>query len=147
MIDDSECYVLRKGEIDPAQPTLVRVHNSSVFDDLLGRPGPQCQALQRAMTTIGDHGAGLIIIFPFPRSQSPGSSSGSIAAEREIDPQTYGIGAQVLAELKVNKAILVTDSPAPKLVGLDAFDVSIVGTCPLGGPRTGFVRTRGRRRA
>jgi 3,4-dihydroxy 2-butanone 4-phosphate synthase / GTP cyclohydrolase II len=131
-IDGSECYVLRMGEIAVDRPTLVRVHNSSVFDDLLGRPGPRQHALQRAMISIGRHGSGLIVIFPFPRSQSASFQHPEPGVDRDGDYQTFGIGAQVLAELGVNEMILLTDSPPRSMAGLEAFQLKVVGTHPLG---------------
>jgi 3,4-dihydroxy 2-butanone 4-phosphate synthase/GTP cyclohydrolase II len=38
-VDGTESLVLQKGQVAPGQPTLVRVHSFSAFDDLLGRAG------------------------------------------------------------------------------------------------------------
>ena len=46
-------------------------------------------------------------------------------------PQTlrqYGLGAQILSSLGLSKLILLTNSPQPKVVGLDAYGLEIVGT-------------------
>ena len=44
------------------EPTLARVHPISLFDDLLGQPGPRKRTLQRAMEAVGEHGSGIIVI-------------------------------------------------------------------------------------
>jgi len=52
----------------------------------------------------------------------------------EHSPQTlrqYGLGAQILAALGLSKIILVTNSKAPKVVGLDAWGLTIAGTHPV----------------
>ena len=46
-------------------------------------------------------------------------------------PQTlrqYGLGAQILSSLGLSKIVLLTNSPRPKVVGLDAYGLEIVGT-------------------
>jgi 3,4-dihydroxy 2-butanone 4-phosphate synthase/GTP cyclohydrolase II len=49
----------------------------------------------------------------------------------EVSPQTlrqYGLGAQILSSLGISDMILLTNSPKPKVVGLEAYGLSIVGT-------------------
>ncbi len=46
-------------------------------------------------------------------------------------PQTlrqYGLGAQILSSLGISEMILLTNSPQPKVVGLDAYGLEIIGT-------------------
>ena len=59
-VDGTLSRVLQKGSVLPGRPTLVRVHAISVMDDVLGRRGPRGCLLQRAMTQIGEAGAGLL---------------------------------------------------------------------------------------
>src|SRR3546814_15375980 len=47
--DGSVNLVLQKGAVDPQGVTLVRMHAVSLFDDLMGRPGPKKRRLQRSM--------------------------------------------------------------------------------------------------
>src|SRR3712207_4640453 len=58
-VDSSEHYVLLKGKVVPAKPTLARLLTASIFADMLGQPGLRKRALQRAMVQIGEAGAGL----------------------------------------------------------------------------------------
>ncbi len=58
-VDGGESFALVKGEVPPDRPILVRVHNPSVYSDLLGQPGPREHALQKAMVRIGKEGSGL----------------------------------------------------------------------------------------
>jgi 3,4-dihydroxy 2-butanone 4-phosphate synthase / GTP cyclohydrolase II len=46
-------------------------------------------------------------------------------------PQTlrqYGLGAQILSSLGLSRLILLSNSPQPRVVGLDAYGLSIEGT-------------------
>jgi 3,4-dihydroxy 2-butanone 4-phosphate synthase/GTP cyclohydrolase II len=52
----------------------------------------------------------------------------------EHSPQTlrqYGLGAQILSALGLSQITLVTNSVAPRVVGLEAYGLSIAGTRPL----------------
>ena len=51
--------------------------------------------------------------------------------DHEVSPQTlrqYGLGAQILSSLGLSDLILLTNSPSPKVIGLEAYGLSIVGT-------------------
>ena len=124
-IDGSVNLVLQKGAVDPAGVTLVRMHPVSIFDDIMGRPGPKKRRLQRSMEAIGEAGSGVIVMLMRPL---PGS-----AAAEEIptpsggmDLRTYGIGAQILADLGVHAMELLTPSHN-NLVGLEGYGLSVVG--------------------
>ena len=124
-IDGSVNLVLQKGAVDPDGVTLVRMHPVSLFDDLMGRPGPKKRRLQRSMEAIGEAGSGVIVMLMRPL---PGS-----AAAEEIPPpsggmdlRTYGIGAQILADLGVHAMELLTPSHN-NLVGLEGYGLSVVG--------------------
>ena len=48
-----------------------------------------------------------------------------------VSPETlrqYGLGAQILSSLGLHKIELLTNSPQPKVVGLDAYGLEITGT-------------------
>ena len=57
-----------------------------------------------------------------------------IAGGAEVSPQTlrqYGLGAQILSSLGLHDLILLTNSPRPKVVGLEAYGLAITGTRPI----------------
>lgn len=123
-IDGSRNYALLKGEIDPTSPTLVRVHAASIFSDMLGQPGPRKRALQRAMTKIGEVGAGLIVLLTQGQERWENATA---VVEADMDFRTYGIGAQILADLGVHDMLLLTSSPHKAIVALDGYGLNIVG--------------------
>ena len=123
-IDDTTSIVLQKGHVDPAQPTLVRMHAISFFDDLLGRVGDRKRVLQRSMAAIGEAGAGLIVIL---LASGPGALRQEIAQVKpDSELREYGIGAQILAELGVHDMILLTNS-SRNVVGIEGYGLHVVG--------------------
>ena len=125
-IDGSDSFVLQMGHVDPAQPTLARVHTVSILDDMLGQPGPKKRSLQRAMAEIGRAGAGLIVLLIRP--QESGEAGGGEA--RDMGLRAYGIGAQILADMGVHELILLTNSHR-NVVAIGGYDLNIVGERPI----------------
>ena len=124
-IDGSINMVLQKGSVDPAGVTLVRMHPVSLLDDLMGRPGAKKRRLQRSMDAIGEAGSGVIVMLMRPL---PGSAEAEAtpAPTDGMDLRTYGIGAQILADLGVHAMELLTPSHN-NLVGLEGYGLSVVG--------------------
>ncbi len=142
-LDGTVNLVLQKGPIDPVGVTLVRMHVMSVFHDLLGKPGVRKRRLQRSMEAIGEAGAGLIVLLmpslhdqsksahapppsPSPPPPPSGAPSGAPLGSGGMDLRTYGIGAQILADLGVHKMELLTPTHN-NMVGLEGYGLSVVG--------------------
>jgi 3,4-dihydroxy 2-butanone 4-phosphate synthase / GTP cyclohydrolase II len=125
-VDGSHNLVLKKGDLDPDQPILVRMHGMSVFADVLGQPGDRHRLLQRTMEQIGAAGAGIIVLLmPAGGARHRDVRSG-MGPEVEIDLRSYGIGAQILADLGVQKMMLLTNS-TKHVIGLEGFGLEICG--------------------
>ncbi|MBH5322569.1 3,4-dihydroxy-2-butanone-4-phosphate synthase [Aurantiacibacter sediminis] len=122
-VSNNEAYVLQKGHVAPDEPTLARVHPISVFDDVLGEPGPRKRTLQRAMQAVGEHGSGVIVIL----TGRVGSST-NWTSEDEL--RNVGIGSQILADLGVHDMILLTNSQ-PNVVAIEGYGLNIVGHHPI----------------
>ena len=132
-----ETMALVKGHIDPDRPTLVRMHALSLFDDIFANESPRSGLLEGAMRIIGEEGSGVVVLINRP---SPGHASNAIARLTQPEPlddsqlppeqRDYGVGAQILAELGVRDMVLLTNT-AHSLVGLDGYDLSIVGERPI----------------
>ena len=61
-----------------------------------------------------------------------------LAVDGAVSPQIlrqYGLGAQILSGLGITRLTLLTDSPMPKVVGLEAYDLVIEGTHPISGEK------------
>jgi len=128
-LDGSESLVLQKGKVLPDKPTLVRMHNPSLFDDMLGRTGPRKRMIQRCMGDIGQEGNGLIVVLTGVNHQNSISQFIDNKPD-EMDLRAYGIGAQILADLGVHDMILLTNTQHT-LVALEGYGLSIVGERPI----------------
>ena len=133
-----ETMALVKGHIDPAMPTLVRMHAMSIFDDVFAQDTERYGMLEGAMRIIGEEGTGVVVLINRP---SPGYATRAIegldrkrptVGEDALPPEQrdYGVGAQILAELGVRDMILLTNTKH-SLVGLEGYDLSIVGERPI----------------
>jgi 3,4-dihydroxy 2-butanone 4-phosphate synthase/GTP cyclohydrolase II len=118
----NEAYVLQKGHVIPGEPTLARVHPISVFDDVLGQPGPRKRTLQRAMQAVGAHGSGVIVILT--------GRVGTGEWSRDEELRSIGIGSQILVDLGVTDMVLLSNS-RPDLVALEGYGLTITDFHPI----------------
>ncbi len=127
-----ETMTLIKGRIDPAKPTLVRMHTLSIFSDIFGEENDRSELLRRSMELIGEEGAGVIVVINRPMQKLMSRSieirqryrAGDMPATEEL--RDYGVGAQILAELGVHDMVLLTNTHH-SLVALEGYGLSIVG--------------------
>src|SRR5690606_28005175 len=120
----AEHVVLTKGDLSTDEPVLVRVHALNPLEDVLGIGA--AGSLPAAMRLIAAEGRGAVVLLR--------DTSMKMVEAGEHSPQTlrqYGLGAQILASLGLSKITLVTNSRAPKVVGLDAWGLTIAGTHPI----------------
>ena len=126
-----ETMALVKGRIDPAKPTLVRMHTMSMFVDAFGEESERSGLLSGAMQLIASEGAGVIVVINrrmadsmsrFIEARRDGKGAGAPEVEELRD---YGVGAQILAELGVEEMVLLTNTHHA-LVGLEGYGLSIV---------------------
>jgi 3,4-dihydroxy 2-butanone 4-phosphate synthase/GTP cyclohydrolase II len=148
-IDSVEHLVLQKGEFDPKQPHLVRIHIDNFIRDLFANLRTGESLLTRSVCRIDQEGAGTIIIlrgFNSPMIQNelkifdpkPEAAGQGV----QVDTRDYGIGAQILRDLGLRKIRLLTNHSDRK-VGLKAFDVEIVETIPLTPASENQIESRG----
>ncbi len=119
-----EHIVLTKGDISGETPVLVRMHSMDPMLDVVGA-GPKGRTAEfgEAMKLVAKEGRGVVVLLR--------DTSMKIVAEDEVSPQTlrqYGLGAQILSSLGLSQIELLTNSPKPKIVGLEAYGLEIVGT-------------------
>ena len=133
-----ETIALVKGRIDPAAPTLVRMHTASWFVDMFGEVSERSGLLSKSMEAIAEAGSGVIVVINRPMKDSVSRfiklrAEGKGAGAPEIEElRDYGVGAQILAELGVQDMVLLTNTHHT-LVGLDGYGLSIVGERPIPG--------------
>lgn len=120
----AEHVVLTKGDLTGDTPVLVRVHALNPLEDVLGIGG--AGELPAAMRLIAAEGRGAVVLLR--------DTTMKMVEGGEHSPQTlrqYGLGAQILSALGLSKITLVTNSKAPRVVGLEAYGLSITGTRPI----------------
>ncbi|MHA6769420.1 3,4-dihydroxy-2-butanone-4-phosphate synthase [Sphingobium ummariense] len=132
----TEQMVLQKGHVVPDQPTLVRMHQLSLMDDIYGAEGKRSDLLARSMEIIGREGSGLIVLLTgndddnfLSKSIMRYAAKGAVPSDMD-ELRNYGVGAQLLAELGVHDMILLTNSHH-SLIALDGYDLAVVGQRPI----------------
>ncbi|MEO6300506.1 MAG: 3,4-dihydroxy-2-butanone-4-phosphate synthase, partial [Paracoccaceae bacterium] len=118
-----EHIVLTKGDLSGDAPVLVRVHTLNPIEDVLGIGSAHVGDLAGAMRIIAAEGRGAVVLLR--------DTTMKVVLEGEVSPQTlrqYGLGAQILSTLGLTKITLVSNSKAPKVVGLEAYGLTIAGT-------------------
>ncbi|SEQ89813.1 3,4-dihydroxy-2-butanone-4-phosphate synthase [Thalassovita taeanensis] len=128
-IKGSEHIVLIKGDVTTDVPVLTRVHTLDPMLDLVGA-GPTGRAAEfaDAMRMIAAEGRGVIVLLRDTHMK--------MVMQDEASPQTLrqaGLGAQILSSLGLSKLTLLTNSPKPNVVGLDAYGLEITGTRKITG--------------
>ncbi len=128
---------LVKGNISPEQETLVRVHMADPLSDLLGaNREPAHWSLANVMQKLQQSEAGVLVVLREPdqnnklaakieRYQQQDRGDALLTAKAGWDMRTFGVGAQILADLGVKK-MRVIGTPT-KLTGLSGFGLELVG--------------------
>ena len=128
---------LVKGNVDPEQETLVRVHMADPLSDLLGaNREPIHWSLPKVMKQLQESEAGVLVVLREPeqnnklaakieRYQQQDRGDVLLAAKTGWDMRTFGVGAQILSDLGVKK-MRVMGTPT-KLTGLSGFGLELVG--------------------
>jgi 3,4-dihydroxy 2-butanone 4-phosphate synthase/GTP cyclohydrolase II len=130
----TEQVALVKGSIDAGKPTLVRMHQLSLFADAFGEEGGRGGMLRGAMKIIGEAGSGVIVVLnrsmPDALSAALNLRSGNAAAKGPDELRDYGGGAQILSALGVHDMLLLTNTHHTP-VALGGYGLVIVGERPI----------------
>jgi len=141
-----EHVVLSKGEWQPNEPVLCRVHSSCMTGDVFGSMRCECgEQLNKAMQMIESEGRG-IIVYMNQEGRGIGlmnkirayklQEQGDDTVEANVhlgfrpDERDYGVGAQILREMGALKLRLMTNNPV-KRVGLESYGIEIVENVPI----------------
>jgi 3,4-dihydroxy 2-butanone 4-phosphate synthase/GTP cyclohydrolase II len=127
-VDPAEHVVLVKGDVASGAPVLVRVHALNTIDDVISTGERRETLVHKAMEIIGREGRGVVVVI---RESRPDAISTRLMQEAAGAGQQrlieYGIGAQILLDLGVREMVLLSNSPARKIVGLEGYGLTVVG--------------------
>jgi len=135
------------GDIDPAQPTLLRAHSECLTGDIFGSLRCDCGAqLKAAMDMIASEGKGVVLYIRHQEGRGIGlldklhaynlqdKGLDTVEANEALghppDKRDYGIGSQILYDLGVRKIRLLTNNPK-KIYGLEGFGLEVVERIPI----------------
>ena len=142
----NEHLALIKGTWGKDEPVLTRVHSSCFTGDILGSLRCDCgEQLHAAMKMVQAEGKGAILYMNQEgrgigllnklkayRLQEQGMDTvdANLHLGFQMDERDYGLGAQMLRHLNINKLRLMTNNPK-KRVGLIGYGLEIVENIPI----------------
>jgi len=160
VVDGHEHLALIKGDVGGGRPALVRLHSECLTGDVFGSGRCDCgEQLTRSIEAIMRSDAGVII---YLHQEGRGIGLGNkirayalqdrgldtVEANLELgfkeDMRDYGIGAQILRDLGVGEARVLTNNPH-KLDSLRSYGVNVVRVPLEVEPHTGnidYLRTK-----
>lgn len=160
-VEPREAVALVKGEINPEEPTLVRVHSSCFTGDVLRSLMCDCgDQLRYSLERINEEGKGVFLYLVQEgrgiglmnklkayalQQQGLDTVEANTALGFKPDARQYGIGSQILAHLGVRKIRLMTNN-LRKIHGLQGFGLEVVERVPIqvgvGERNVGYLSTK-----
>lgn len=141
-----EHIALIKGDVSTDAPVLVRVHSSCATGDIFGSKRCDCgDQLHRALQMIEEEGRGVLLYLNQEgrgiglmdkirayKLQEEGLDTvdANLHLGHKADERDYGVGAQILNRIGVQKMRLLTNNPV-KRIGLEGYGLSVVENVPI----------------
>jgi len=165
VVDGTEHLAFVRGDVRGGAPVLARVHSECLTGDVFGSERCDCGSqLDDALAMIAREDRGVVVYLRGHEGRGIGLShklnayslqdeghdtvDANLQLGLPVDMRDYGIGAEIIMDLGIERLRLMTNNPA-KLRGLDGYDFAIVGRVALPVRATDhnldYLRTKGRR--
>jgi 3,4-dihydroxy 2-butanone 4-phosphate synthase/GTP cyclohydrolase II len=156
-----EHVALTLGTIDDGGPVLVRAHSECLTGDVLGSSRCDCgEQLADSLRFLQEEGRGILLYLRQEgrgigltkkisayalQEQGLDTVEANLALGLPEDMRDYRVAAEILLDLGVSRARLLTNNPA-KIEGLERYGVEIVERIPLrtapNPSNLGYLRTK-----
>ena len=159
--EHEEHVALTLGEIGDGRPVLVRVHSECLTGDVFGSSRCDCgEQLAESLRFLQEQGRGVLLYLRQEgrgigltrkvsayalQEQGLDTVEANLALGLPEDMRDYRVAAEMLLDLGVRRARLLTNNPA-KIEGLERYGVEVVARIPLGispnPSNLGYLRTK-----
>jgi 3,4-dihydroxy 2-butanone 4-phosphate synthase/GTP cyclohydrolase II len=145
--EHKEHVALILGAIDDGEPVLVRAHSECLTGDVFGSSRCDCgEQLADSLRFLQEQGRGVLLYLRQEgrgiglankisayalQEQGLDTVEANLALGLPEDMRNYRVAAEMLLDLGVRRARLVTNNPA-KVEGLERYGVEVVERIPLG---------------
>jgi 3,4-dihydroxy 2-butanone 4-phosphate synthase/GTP cyclohydrolase II len=159
--EHKEHVALTSGVIDDGEPVLVRAHSECLTGDVLGSSRCDCgEQLADSLRLLQQQGRGILLYLRQEgrgigltkkitayalQEQGLDTVEANLALGLPEDMRDYRVAAEMLLDLGVWRARLITNNPA-KIEGLELYGIEVVERIPLrmspNPSNVGYLRTK-----